>query len=346
MADSAIKILFLGDTHLGFDLPLHPRVQRRRRGVDFFANFNKALEPALHGKVDIVLHGGDLFYRSRVPAVHVTEAFKPIRRVAEQGTPVFIVPGNHERSRIPDSLFVRHPNIHIFDRPKTLSLRFQGVTVSLSGFPYCREGVRHHFRDRVDQTGFSRTKADISLLCMHQIVEGAKVGPGDYTFRSSSDVIRGKDIPEGFAAVLSGHIHRAQVLSRDLAGNSLAAPVLYAGSVERTSIAERYEEKGYFIISFVPSGGCGGLLPSYVFVNLPTRPMVNIRIEVDGLGRWGLRNQLAGIISNLHPESVVRVKVEGAVSGGIHPVLCAESLRSLAPPTMNIYVANDRAQER
>jgi DNA repair exonuclease SbcCD nuclease subunit len=181
---------------------------------------------------------------------------------------------------------------------------------------------------------------------MHQIVEGAKVGPGDYTFRSSSDVIRGKDIPEGFAAVLSGHIHRAQVLSRDLAGNSLAAPVLYAGTVERTSIAERYEEKGYFIISFVPSGGCGGLLPSYVFVNLPTRPMVNIRIEVDGLGRWGLRNQLAGIISNLHPESVVRVKVEGAVSGGIHPVLCAESLRSLAPPTMNIYVANDRAQER
>jgi len=55
-----IRILFLADTHLGFDLPFRPRIQRRRRGPEFFANFKRALLPALQGRVDSVVHGGDL----------------------------------------------------------------------------------------------------------------------------------------------------------------------------------------------------------------------------------------------------------------------------------------------
>ena len=54
------RILLLADTHLGFDLPLRPRVERPRRGADFFRNFELALRPALQGKVDLVIHGGDL----------------------------------------------------------------------------------------------------------------------------------------------------------------------------------------------------------------------------------------------------------------------------------------------
>ena len=46
------RVLFLTDTHLGFDYPFRPRIQRRRRGLDFFANYEKALAPALDGKVD------------------------------------------------------------------------------------------------------------------------------------------------------------------------------------------------------------------------------------------------------------------------------------------------------
>ena len=34
-----IRILFLADTHLGFDLAFRPRIERRRRGPEFFANF-------------------------------------------------------------------------------------------------------------------------------------------------------------------------------------------------------------------------------------------------------------------------------------------------------------------
>jgi DNA repair exonuclease SbcCD nuclease subunit len=55
-----IRILFLADPHPGFDLPIRLRIQRRRRGPEFFANFKRALQPAVKGRVDCVVHGGDL----------------------------------------------------------------------------------------------------------------------------------------------------------------------------------------------------------------------------------------------------------------------------------------------
>ena len=63
-----IRIRLIADTHLGFDLSFRPRIQRRRRGPEFFANFERALGPALNRQVDAVVHGGDVLYRSKVPA--------------------------------------------------------------------------------------------------------------------------------------------------------------------------------------------------------------------------------------------------------------------------------------
>ena len=73
-----IRILFLADTHLGYDLPFKPRIQRRRRGHDFFANYEVALAPAVRGEVDLVVHGGDLFFRARVPPVLVEMALEQV----------------------------------------------------------------------------------------------------------------------------------------------------------------------------------------------------------------------------------------------------------------------------
>jgi len=92
-----IRILLLADSHLGFDLPLKPRVARRRRGHDFLANYAAALEPALAGEIDIVVHAGDVFDRSSVVSSLAYQAFEPLRRVADLGVPVLSVPGNHER---------------------------------------------------------------------------------------------------------------------------------------------------------------------------------------------------------------------------------------------------------
>src|SRR6185503_4960245 len=114
------RILLLADSHLGFDLPVRPRVERRRRGHDFLANYARALAPALAGEVDVVVHAGDVFDRSSVVSTLAWQAFEPLRRIADAGIPVLIVPGNHERSRLPHLRFARHPNLHVFAEPRSV----------------------------------------------------------------------------------------------------------------------------------------------------------------------------------------------------------------------------------
>jgi len=330
-----VRVLLLADTHLGFDLPRRPRSARRRRGPDFFANVERALSPALSGEVDLVVHGGDLLFRSKVDAGLVAEALAPFRAVADGGVPVFIVPGNHERSRIPFPLLAQHPHLHIFDRPRTFEVEVGGVAVSLSGFPFVAE-VGRAFGAAVGASGFAAGVDGVKLLCMHQSVEGARVGPSGYTFRPGPEVVSARDIP-GCAAVLCGHIHRAQVLTAGLDGRPMRAPVLYPGSVERTSFAERFEDKGFMVLEFEGTAS-GGRLVRRRFVRLGARPMVVLDVEVGGLGVEALEAEVAAQLGALDPDAVVQLRAVGEVGAAARAVL-GSRLASLAPVTMNVSVS-------
>jgi exonuclease SbcD len=300
-----MRVLFLADTHLGFDLPTRPRVSRRRRGDDFFENFDRALEPARLGQVDVVVHGGDLLYRSRVPAWLAEAALAPLKHVASIGVPVLLVLGNHERARLPYPLLGIHDGLHIFDRPRTVFVEARGARVAFAGFPYAR-GIRHRFqemlatarRDTDDAPG-----ADLAVLCMHQCVEGATCGPGDYVFRSGDEVIRAGDLPRDVVVTLCGHVHRHQVL-RPNGG----PPVVYAGSIERTSFAEAREPKGYVVLELTRSG-----LGSLAFRPLDTRPMVTRALRLEGLDAEPAAAAVRAAISSTPDDAVVQLRVTGAV---------------------------------
>lgn len=334
-----IRILLLADTHLGFDLPLNPRINRRRRGHDFLANYAAALQPALDGEVDLVVHGGDVFNRSRPDSSVVWQAFEPLTRVADKGVPVYVVPGNHERGRIPHLRFAHHPGIHVFDRPRTFVAELKGVRVAMAGFPSERDDVRTRFTDLIADTEYSSVNADVRLLCLHQCVEGATVGPANYTFTTAADVIRGADLPRGFAAVLSGHIHRHQVLTRDLRGSALPVPVLYPGSIERTSIAEADEDKGFMMVEL--SSDDSAVKLDWRFHKLPARPLVRHDLHLDGLEAPQVESAIRSLVASAPVDAVLSIRVSGSISDEIGRVLSARFLRSVAPETMNLDLRLD-----
>lgn len=338
-----VRVLLLADTHLGFDYPLKPRLQRRRRGEDFFRNFQLALKPALQGEVDLVVHGGDLFTRSRVPEALAAQAMAPLKQVAGTGIPVFLVPGNHERSKIPLHIWSVHPNLFIFREPHTFRFELDGVSIALSGFPFARR-VGEKFADLVERTGYKNEQAGLRLLCLHQTVEGAQVGPVDFTFKKGADVIRGSDIPGGFAALLSGHIHRAQHLTHDLKGMDLPAAVIYPGSVERTAFAERYEMKGYMLLDF-KSNRHGGSIECVKFVKLPARPMAILELDSYKFGLSQLLDQLRSRLADLDQDSVVRVRILDDGNSHLRQRLTAAYLREITPESMNVSVARNRTWE-
>jgi DNA repair exonuclease SbcCD nuclease subunit len=181
-------------------------------------------------------------------------------------------------------------------------------------------------------TDWEQADADVRLLCVHQCVEGATVGPANYTFTTAPDVIRGADIPHGFMAVLAGHIHRHQVLQRDLRGQALAAPVLYPGSIERTTFAEAGEDKGYLMVRVRR----GGAPADWRFCALPARPLVRHTLRTIGVGAADLEVRLRALIDAAPADAVLSIRVEGAIADDAQRLLSAAHLRTLAPPTMNV----------
>jgi DNA repair exonuclease SbcCD nuclease subunit len=283
-----------------------------------------------------VVHAGDVFHRPQVPPSLAYQALEPLARVAERGVPVFIVPGNHERSRLPHGRFAMHRNVHVFDRARTFVMEVRGRTVALSGFPFERRDVRTRFAELLDESGWRQERAGLRLLCMHQCVEGATVGPGDFTFTSAPDVIRSCDIPAGFAAVLSGHIHRHQALTHDLRGRPLSAPVLYPGSLERLSIAEMGEPKGYIVLHVAEGEGGGSV--RWEFRQVPTRPMIVRELDTSGMSPAALEEAVRAAVAAAPRDAVLRIRIASELSSAHLAVVSAARMRGFAPESMNVEI--------
>jgi len=333
---SDIRVLLLADSHLGFDLPVRQRNGRRRRGFDFLANYAAALAPAMAGEVDIVVHAGDVFDRPSVVPSVAYQAYEPLCRIADNGIPVFIVPGNHERSRLPHARFAAHPGVHVFHQPRTFIADIRGTLIALSGFPYERRDVRTGFAELLERTEWRGARADRRLLCIHHCVEGATVGPGDFTFTAAADVIRLRDVPSEFTAVLSGHIHRHQVLITDLERRPVHVPVLYPGSIERTSFAEMEEQKGYVLLRLDATTPRRDV--RWEFRPLPARPMIRRELAVDALSAKGLDTAVRSIVAAAPSDAVISIRLSGQLSNEHWRTISAARLRSFVPATMNLDI--------
>lgn len=334
----SLRIVLLADTHLGFDLPARPRVERRRRGEDFFANFERVLRHARERRPAAFVHGGDFFHGPGVHSAVVDRAYRGLASVADDGVPVVIVPGNHERSRLPGSIWLGHRNIHVLDRPRTVVIDTGPARIAFGGFPFLRGDLQAAFAAGLDETALGRESADLRFLCLHQSVAGASVGPSGFTFRPGRDVIARRHLPRDVTAVLAGHVHRAQVLTGD--GRP---PVYYPGAIERTSVAERDESKGFFELTVACGTGGDWALAEAAFVELPTRPMIDLVLPA-GLEPDGVAAYLEGRARALDPQSVVRVTSGAGLTAAACLRVTAAALRVAFPPTMNVYLSRDLAR--
>jgi len=234
---------------------------------------------SINKNIDLIIHGGDLFFRSKVPDPIIDRVYQTLSTFANHQIPVYIVPGNHERARLPISLFLNHPLIHIFDRPKIFFRNINNSRIIIGGFPFIRESIRSKFLSILNQSGWYSQYPDIKILVFHQAVEGATVGPGTFTFRNCNDVIPLSLLPNDANAILCGHIHRQQILNRATDKNTSPIPIIFSGSTERTSFAEINELKGFYHLTFERITEKNLVLQEPAFIELPTRPMYDIYKE-------------------------------------------------------------------
>jgi len=288
MTDTSIKFLQIADTHFGVHYALKPRnLLRRAYGNLFFQKAEETLtEVITKYKVDFILHVGDFFNRSKPPDEVVDRAVKPfVNAAVNLGVPIYILPGNHERSKLPLGLLSYHDNIHVFKNPSSFIFEKNGILIKITGFPYIKHESRLKFSKIVNQawknTITNNERPHYTILAIHQLIEGSCVE--HYTFKKSGhnvipfDQITTKEKVPKFNYIACGHVHRFQFLYQDSSSNIIStnehisviqdpekqswkfdneiqkkvpqkgSVVCYSGSLERVSMAERNEPKGYII---------------------------------------------------------------------------------------------------
>jgi exonuclease SbcD len=190
------------------------------------------------------------------------------------------------------------------------------------------------------ESGWHNHHDSCQLLCLHQTIEGARVGPSGYTFQQGEDVIPRAVLPEEAAAVLSGHIHREQVLHSRKFGGRFSPPVIYPGSIERTSFAERDERKGYYDITLEDHGKEQWKIGELKFIELPARPMADLVLK-ESITAEELADYLRSAAAGLDSQAIVRLRCDPGIDPEVKRLVTSRLLREVLPGTMNYQFSSD-----
>lgn len=244
-----MRVLQISDTHLGAERhALGPRGWCR--AADHHAALERALAPALRGEVDLVVHAGDVFDRSRPPSRWMLAAGELLDTVARR-VPLVGIAGNHDRRGI--RRWLPHASLGFVDRPTRVVVG----ELALGLVPFVRdaEGFRAQAAAAVGP--------GVDVLVIHQAPDGSEV-PG-LTFRvgAQRDTVGAEHLPPGVRWVMCGHIHPRQAVRLG------DAEVVMGGSTERTSFTEANQPKGTIHWDF-------GRVVSHRSVDHATRPMADV----------------------------------------------------------------------
>ncbi|MHA1198931.1 MAG: metallophosphoesterase family protein [Candidatus Heimdallarchaeaceae archaeon] len=229
-----MRILALSDTHFGYEYGRTS--QTKKEQIDrAFEVFSSVLETAKQKQVNLVLHGGDMFNRSKPKKGLVSKAYNIIEDFAKNEIDFIAIPGNHDRSHLPETL-LNHISKRIHFMNKFTEVQFDDV--SIIGFPFESRNPQSVF-EKAREKLLNNPKTKYIVLC-HQLFDGASFGPHNHIFTNRQDTLRTSNFPDNLLATLSGHIHRSQQIQNK--------KVQYTGSLIRTSFMEIIESKGFIFI--------------------------------------------------------------------------------------------------
>ena len=300
----AIRILHVGDVHLGVELYGRPEPQRgyNSRVADFLLCLDAALEHAQ--EADVVLFAGDLYKNSDPNQTVQREFARRICRLSRQ-TPVVIIPGNHD---VPNTMgranavdifsALEVPDVTVIRDPALKTIETKAGPLLVAALPFVprsrllaqeetrgkdiaeiQELVRLRMAESIEGMAADAEEARKELgaetpavLLGHLNVQGATWGG-----YSRPSLLPEVQLPASvlrnpvFDYVALAHIHKWQRIGMP----DLQPPVVYAGSIERVDFGEEDEEKVVVMVTLERGRAI------YNPVKLPARRFLTIRVNAD-----------------------------------------------------------------
>lgn len=320
-----IRIMHFADVHFGVENygRFDPKTGLPSRLVDFRNALNAAIDIALAADIEMALFAGDA-YKTRDPnQTHQRELASCLSRITERGIPVVMLAGNHDipntRGRansieIFGALAGRY--LRVFDAPGLDVIETsKGHRVQIAAMPYLIKSLvlaREEHKDKgvqdttqliVDKytAGIGELAAKcepglLTILMGHFTVANSKLSAGQLGYLTNEPEVPLSALTQApFDYVALGHIHRYQDLNR---GDR--PPVVYSGSIERMDFGERREEKGFALVELTK----GSAVVRHI--SIPTRPFIEISVDVTDAGEDATDRILAAIGSQDIKNAVVK----------------------------------------
>jgi exonuclease SbcD len=336
-----MKILHFADLHLGVETygTVDSATGLSTRMLDILSALDRVVDYAVANRVDLVLFCGDT-YKNRDPSQTQQREFaKRIKRLSQEGIPVFLLVGNHD---LPNAIG-KATAIEIFD---TLSVNYVSVgnrfdvyrlmtksgDIQVVALPWprrsallSREEARNLNIDQVNerlQEIMTAKLQDIinsvdpalpTILAAHVSVSTAKPGSETSMLVGREPVLLLSNVAQqAFDYVALGHIHKTQVLNTE-------PPVVYAGSLERLDFSDEEQEKGFYIVDIDLQDGKKHV--DHEFHPIDARQFLTIPITIDAEELEPMTTILETIEKNREQIQNSITRVQLTIPGRLEPLL-------------------------
>jgi len=238
-----VKIIHFSDTHLGYnDLDILNDDNINQREADFYDAFSQVVEQIVQIKPDYIIHTGDLFHRSSPSNRALTFAIKQFNILNELDIPMVLIAGNHSTPRTNLSspilkIFEDLKNIHVSFNQEYKKIEFDEVVFHT--LPHMNDDSKALSQIELSESNLDETKKNIMMLHCSVGAWYLMQEYGEWVYPSNKEYIF-----EKMDYVALGHWHGFGAVS--VQGTKEKYPnVYYSGSLERTSLNDKRNSKGF-----------------------------------------------------------------------------------------------------
>jgi exonuclease SbcD len=315
-----MKVVALGDAHLGRSYLPYTRDGVNVRELDFEASFASAVDLALAQEPDLLVWLGDVFDHPRPTYRSFRVAQRALTRVREHGVPTVVITGNHDTPRLPGT---GNPyaaladtfagDVHFAHRMEYERVELAGVVVHAVPQMLTAEATVEAL-DRADR---ERSLDKSNLLLAHPLVLSEKV------VRRYADIneIEVDDRLLRADLVLLGHYH---------VNTQVRPGVWYAGSTDTFTFADDPGRPKGIVVLDTDTGGCRhvAIAGQRPLITLPT-------VEALGLSPGEVADQILERAATVPEGAVARLYLEG-IEPEAYRLLDLDAVRAAAGAALHL----------
>ncbi|MBU3013535.1 DNA repair exonuclease [Poseidonibacter lekithochrous] len=235
-----MKILHFSDTHLGYnDLDILDENNINQREADFYDAFSQVVEQIKKIKPDYIIHTGDLFHRSSPSNRAITYALEKFNEIDALDIPFILIAGNHSTPRTNLSspilkIFENFKNIFVSYEQEYKKIEFEDIVFHT--LPHMNDETIANSQIEKCEQNIDSTKKNIMMLHCSVGAWYLMQEFGEWVYPTDKEYIFSK-----MDYVALGHWHGFGSVGKH-------ENVYYSGSLERTSLNDKRNEKGFIVL--------------------------------------------------------------------------------------------------